>query len=235
MRSSSNDKRRNPIPGGIEKASATPRLHTGEVYGRLTVLEPAPTSRNYARWWCRCTCGTRKAIPEPNLIGGRTISCGCLMRERNSARMRTHGLTQTRVYQAWLHMKQRCYYTGNRNYQNWGGRGIAVCDRWRDNFEAFLADVGERPSLQHSLDRIDPNGNYEPGNVCWRTHIEQRHNRRDVVLIEYQGRSQLLIGWARELHVQVGTLKQRLRHGWSVERTMTTPVRPKRHHRSPTA
>lgn len=197
----------------------------GQVYGRLTLLKQAPTRGKQRRWVCRCTCGKIKDQPEYDVITGRTTSCGCLMRERNSARMRTHGMTHTRVYQAWLHMKQRCYDPNTPKYPHYGGRGIEVCARWRFSFENFLADMGERPSPHHSLDRIDGEGHYTPENCRWATYREQWYTRRDRLMVEHDGRQQLLAEWAREYHIQVGTVRARLRYGWSMERALSTPAR----------
>lgn len=138
--------------------------------------------------------------------------------------MRTHGMTRTRTYRSWLLMRARCYNPGMFHYENYGGRGITVCPQWLHSFETFLADVGERPSTAHTIDRLDGDGNYEPGNVKWSTHLEQRHNRRDCKRIAYNGRSLMLAEWSRELHLSFGVMHQRLRHGWTVERAFTTPV-----------
>ncbi len=216
------------MPGGNEKESAMEEFHAGQVFGRWTLLEVAPRTRHYARWWCRCTCGTRRAVPVPGLRKGTSTSCGCAVREKTSARMRTHGMKGTHTFTTWCLMRYRCTRPTMTHYENYGGRGIKVCDRWLHSFENFLEDVGERPSTKHTIDRIDSNGNYEPGNVRWATHLEQRHNRRDVVRIPCQGRSFMLVEWARELRLPFSVLHQRLRYGWSVERAFTEPLQRRR-------
>ena len=138
-----------------------------------------------------------------------------------------HGQTRggwTPEYGAWVHMRQRCNNPKNTSFRYYGGRGIRVCDRW-DSFENFLADVGVRPSTDHSLDRY-PNqkGNYEPGNVRWATRADQNRNRSNTRFYEFQGRRLTLGQWANETGVSKGTLWFRLRVGWSIERTLTTEV-----------
>lgn len=151
--------------------------------------------RKFSRWFCledsgrgshrkvlvRCECGTEKRVNLNNLIRGKSQSCGCLRGEISSLRSTTHGQTANGVksptYRTWIAMNRRCHDQKATNYGWYGGRGIYVCPRWRDSFDAFLADVGERPSGL-TLDRIDNNGHYEPGNVRWATHKQQSLNRR---------------------------------------------------------
>ncbi|MFJ5151393.1 hypothetical protein ACIQCF_07355 [Streptomyces sp. NPDC088353] len=148
----------------------------GVRFGRLTVAaEPTPGKRS--RVDVRCDCGTKKTIAT-RALGTSTHSCGCLGKETSAARSRTHGKHGSSEYRIWQGMKWRCLNPNYKPYPNYGGRGITVCDRWRDSFEAFLADVGPRPSPNHTLDRIDNDGNYEPGNVAWRTYKEQAQNKR---------------------------------------------------------
>lgn len=149
----------------------------GARFGRLTVAgEPAKID-SYTRVAVRCDCGTEKTIRTSSL-GSSANSCGCFRKEDSSARFRTHGMRDTSEYRIWQGMKWRCLNPNYKPYPNYGGRGITVCDRWRDSFEAFLADMGPRPSKKHTLDRLDNDGNYEPGNVAWRTYAEQSQNRR---------------------------------------------------------
>jgi hypothetical protein len=146
----------------------------------------------------------------------------------------THGNARglnggTPEYCAWQRMKQRCYYSGERQYANYGGRGITVCDRWRNSFEWFLADVGKRPSSQHSLDRIDVNGHYEPDNVRWATHRQQSLNKRNARLLTFAGETHPLREWARIRGISVSALENRMNaHGWTVERALTEAVGPSR-------
>lgn len=160
---------------------------TGQRFGRLAAVErTANTTAGKAQWACRCDCGQFAVVPTSSLRRGFTRSCGCLSRELSSERLRSHGLSRTPEFRAWSSMLSRCHRPANQNYAHYGGRGIKVCAEWSASFEAFYEHIGPRPSTAHSLDRIDVDGNYEPGNVRWATIKEQRHNRRDPALTESQ-------------------------------------------------
>lgn len=136
----------------------------------------------------------------------------------------THGKSRTPAYVSWTAMIARCLNPGHKSYGRYGGRGITVCDRWLV-FENFLADMGEKPSLQHSLDRY-PNGqgNYEPGNVRWATLREQRENHANNIVLTHNGTTQTLSRWADTMGIKCDTLNARVRAGWTTERTLTTPL-----------
>ena len=153
---------------------------TGLKFHRLTVIEYAGATRppKRALWKCKCDCGSICEVIATHLRNGNTKSCGCLRNEVAGGRTRTHGLSKTREYETWCHMIQRCEDPRQPGYKHWGGRGITICDRWRNDFEAFLADMGHRPSAKHSLDRINNDGNYEPSNCRWATRHEQARNQR---------------------------------------------------------
>lgn len=156
---------------------------TGQKFGRLTVfrLDDFQTVGGHARWMCICDCGTFKVTESSRLRKGDVKSCGCLSREvgqRNRAACTKHGMINSPEYTAWSNMQNRCFKKNQKAWPNYGGRGITVCEEWVNDFTAFFDYVGLRPSSKHSLDRIDNDGNYEPGNVRWATRSVQNANKR---------------------------------------------------------
>lgn len=153
---------------------------TNHVFERLTVIDRAPNRGQFVRWNCLCTCGNAKTVDASDLRKGRTRSCGCLHSESVKQKQTTHGhsgTTRTREYRSWESAKQKCFNPNTTGYKNYGGRGVTMCDEWASNFNAFLEHMGPRPEGQ-TLDRINPDGNYEPGNCRWADVRTQNSNRR---------------------------------------------------------
>lgn len=204
----------------------------GKRFGRLEVTsfagfkETASGSRQY-RWNCRCECGNEISVDGCCLRRGSAISCGCSPRHRQSAPgYEAHGLASHPLYGVWCAMKQRCNNPNHKNFAEYGGRGVAICERWL-SFQNFMDDMGNRPSPAHTIERRDNNGLYSPENCVWATRSEQNENTRQTKLITFDGVTLSRGKWARRLGLHRKTLACRLdRLGWSVERTLTTPARP---------
>lgn len=192
---------------------------TGNRYGRLLVERRAAGSYTCAYWQCVCDCGEISMVAGGNLRKGHTTSCGCKNSEVASARKITHGMSRFLVYSVWTAINYRCFNSTHARYPSYGGRGITVCKRWRigteNAFENFLSDMGRKPSKDHSVDRINNDGPYSPENCRWATMEEQQNNRRDNVLITYQKRTKGPVQWAKELGMDVQTIRTRLRSGWT--------------------
>lgn len=195
---------------------------TGTAFGRLTAVKIVRRANSrHVFWECLCSCGQRTTVNVGNLRSGKVKSCGCLRREMYAAGTahRRHGHArkqqQSPEFKIWVQILQRCNNPNNRAWKNYGGRGITVCDTWQghDGFQRFLDDVGTRPSAHLTLDRKNNNLGYEPGNCVWVSRTTQNSNRRNVHLVTYQGRTQSLAAWSRELKRDYETLRRRFKQG----------------------
>jgi len=199
---------------------------TGMTFGKLTVISfVGTTPRHYAIWLVRCECGTTREIESRYLMAGQ-VSCRCMMGAPTHGHTRgnTRGKPRSKVYRTWCDMIRRCTQRNRRDFKYYGGRDVTVCTRWRD-FVNFLEDMGEPLSNDLSIDRIDNNGNYEPGNCRWATQAEQTSNSRHNRYLTFHGKTQCLAAWAREVGLSYGCLQKRIRLGWNTERILTTPSR----------
>jgi hypothetical protein len=168
-------------------------LPVGSVFGRLTVVGDERRARKQYVVTCRCDCGKEIQCRVDGLKTGKKLQCGNHrrvvtdeQRRVSGDRNRTHGRAGTTEYNSWIGMKMRCFNPKNDRYDSYGGRGVTVAPEWIEDFEAFFVHMGPKPSPSHSLDRIDPNGNYEPGNVRWADRSTQNRNRRPFMM--YPGR-----------------------------------------------
>jgi hypothetical protein len=184
-------------------------------FGRLIALYPdGKDTSNTVKWRCLCDCGKESTVSGPHLRKGRIKSCGCLIVDTHV----THGMTGTPEYAAWNGMIGRCHNQSNQRWAHYGGRGITVCDEWRGDFVAFLNHVGKKPGAGFSIDRINVDGNYEPGNVRWASQKTQCRNRTNNVRHEYDGRSMTLPEWSDYLGVKEITLRKRIEAGMPPDR-----------------
>ena len=184
---------------------------TGQKYQRLTAIKFVELSKYGAIWECKCDCGNIKNVRSGDLRSGNTNSCGCYMKDRIKETNIKHGASKNNVmsgaYRSWRSMKERCYVKSCIEYERYGGRGIIVCDRWKNCFENFLEDMGERPE-GYSLERKDFNGNYEPSNCCWTTCMEQAKNRRNNKYVVLNGEKLIYSDAARALNINPSTISR---------------------------
>jgi pentatricopeptide repeat protein len=203
--------------------------HTGKRFGRLVVEGRADDkgSRN-RRWVCRCDCGATHSVRGTHLVTGAISSCGCLSRDVTAARNRLHGHARRGKYSAmwmvWCAMKERCSLPTSKSWPRYGGRGIKVCDRWRDSFADFLLDMGERPTASHQLDRINNDGDYEPGNCRWATRPEQARNKRNTRFWTIGDETMTLPDWCRRAGLDRCMVLARLRAGADLPHALSAPA-----------
>jgi hypothetical protein len=199
------------------------RFHdlSGQQFGKLTVIERKGKNKHkQTLWLCVCKCGNQVVTTSGSLVTGTAQSCGCSRGESNTK----HGMAHTRLYHIWANIIQRCENPNNSSYKNYGGRGITVCDDWKNDFQTFYDWSMANGYLEDlTIDRIDVNGNYEPSNCRWTTIKEQGFNRRNNHFITFNGKTQTMREWSEELNIDYDVIAKRLNvlH-WDVEKTLTT-------------
>ena len=189
---------------------------SGKRFGKLTAIRLSDSGPRYrTKWICKCDCGNEKTILYGNISRGHTTSCGCIV--ESSKFRKKHLDSRSKEYSIWAGIKDRCLNTSEKNYHRYGGRGILICDRWKESYENFLSDMGRCPS-ECSIDRIDNNGNYEPGNCRWATRIQQANNKRtNRLIIKPNGGTCTIADLHRETGIKYTTIKMRLNYGWTYD------------------
>lgn len=197
-------------------------------FGALVAVSYVRGSKCVRSFWvCRCDCGAQTNASTNQLLSGKSKSCGCKVGENISKARTVHGHTaggNSRTYRIWANMVTRCHNQKASNWAHYGGRGIAVCSRWRESFGAFLADMGPVPEGL-TLDRINPDGPYEPSNVRWATMKEQAANKRNTLLISVGGERMTVSQASKRFGISYSLLHDRLSKGWEASRACTTPIR----------
>lgn len=205
---------------------------SGVVVNSLTVVERTSARHGSSvMWLCRCICGSELLVRACTLKASRIKSCGCKTKEILRAARSTHGLSKTepKTFHVWRGMRARCEKQYHKSYDDYGARGIAICDRWQD-FGLFFADMGRAPDGM-TLERIDNDGNYEPGNCRWATHKEQANNRRSNVFVMHEGVQLTMAQLAEAVAIPRDTLERRLKMGWPMDRAVSQPVKVQKNNR----
>lgn len=199
---------------------------TDQRFGRLVVLHEAGRSKaGKVLWLCQCDCGNTKIVVGGDLRSGKTTSCGCYHQDVAATQATIHGERFSRLYRIWGAMKYRCYNPSAAHYANYGGRGIKVCAEWKRSFPAFqkwALENGYSDGL--SIDRIDVDAGYSPGNCRWVDETTQARNKRSNRNLIFRGKNQSVAAWADETGIPAQTIYHRLDSGWLVERALTEPV-----------
>lgn len=192
----------------------------GIKFNQLTVIKEVEKIRGRIAYDCLCDCGKTLKVTGNAIKSGGTRSCGCLKKQNNG--MRTHGMCKTRVYSIWCGIINRCCNKSDKVYYRYGGRGITVCDEWRSSFITFFNDMGIPPKGL-TIERINNNQGYSKENCKWATYKEQARNTRHCRPLTYEGKTMLVLDWAKYLGINESSLRCRIgRLGWSIERALST-------------
>jgi hypothetical protein len=219
--------------------SRKPHDIIGVKFGSLLAVSRTESIRRKGRlltmWNCLCNCGRTIVVDTSHLLSGHTKSCGCTRTTKNKLRA-THGMSHSPTWKSWASMKNRCYQKSEISYKWYGARGIWICDGWRSSFRAFLLDMGNRPSLSHSIERIDGKIGYTcghcaacvknkwPANCKWATDTEQANNRRTNHSLTLGDTTMTIAQWSRRTGIGQRTIYQRLKRGWTPEKALTAPT-----------
>ena len=209
----------------------------GQRFGKLTVIKRVedkilPSGRHTTMWLCQCDCGNYTTVSSGHLRANKIKSCGCLIKEIASEINKTHGKAKSRLYNVWSSMKARCCNPNNNRYKNYGGRGIKVCDEWKNDFMNFhnwaMQNGYDETALRGkcTIDRINVNGNYCPENCRWVTMGVQLKNTTQNRMLTYKGMTKPFKEWSDELGINYHSLYTRLEKGWSIDKAFKTPIRP---------
>lgn len=201
---------------------------SGQKFGRLTALYRLHNyhdRKNGVYWLCVCDCGNLKEVTSGDLIKNKVKSCGCLIHDMLLKRNTTHGKAKCKLYKIYQNILYRCYNKNCKHYKHYGGRGIAVCSEWKDDFMSFY-DWSINNSYKEGLtiDRIDVNGNYKPNNCRWITNKQQTRNRRNTKCITYKGESKPLAEWCEIYNINYNKVYSRLYRNWSIEKALELEV-----------
>lgn len=201
------------------------KYEDGQKINGILFLREVQQRRNIRRGLFQCPlCPKTFETDISQILGGHTKSCGCLRKIKNHEPVIKHGhckRVRTSEYNSYSQMIGRCYNHGNKDYKLYGGRGIRVCDRWKDDFKNFIDDMGQKPGKGYSIDRIDNNGIYELSNCRWANIFEQNNNKRNNVLLTYMGKTQTQEQWAREIGLDGTTIKKRRHKGWPIDQILS--------------
>lgn len=200
--------------------------YIGMQFGRLTVIDTYKSKKGDLRCKCLCSCGNEHDASINSLKNGYVRSCGCLAHEwsRSGNARRKHGGKGTRLYRIWKSMRERCNTKTASNYPRYGGIGVSICKEWDDFlvFKKWALENGYNDNL--TIDRINVYGNYEPSNCRWATNYEQSINKRNTIRYAYNGENLTLSEWSERIGIAMTTLWARLKRGWSIEKTLSTPL-----------
>jgi len=201
----------------------------GQQFGLWTVIELQPDSTGWDRQViCSCQCGTTKPVRVSSIVGGKSKCCGCKSNGRSKSKKPTnaiqHGMSRTPTYQSYYSMLARCLNPKAHAFDKYGGRGIQVCDKWVSSFQSFLSDMGARPSMKHSLGRINNDGHYCPENCRWEDDVQQQNNTSQNHFIEVDGDRLTIAQWSRKTGIKMSTIRYRIKKGWPAKEAVSADL-----------